>query len=507
MRGFSRYLSSAGIVALLAFVPMVADSQTLVEDLADLARNHPQVQARQKGTLSATEAIRAARAGYLPTIKATGDTGPEYIDNKARRDTEGDPFYEGRESVGLTVTQKLFDGFATDSAVEAAKVEREIAEAALREARQNALLEGTLAYVNVLRYTKMIQLARDNERKVQEQLHLEDERVQKGAGIASDVLDAKQRLQIAKEKRVAYEGRFQDAVAAYTQVFGRAPDVAHLEDPPPPATLIPGSLDDALDIAAKENPTLESAARTIALRIENRRTAEAGYYPTLDLVGKTDYENDKNAALDTRRDWSLLLTANWELFSGFRTDAQVARATYDLAASKDTQLHTGRKVAEAVRKAWHKLNVARERTGLLENAAVLAEEVWEARKKQRDAGKATVTDVLDQETRVDDARINYTDAYYDTIVASYELLTAMGRFEVQSLVPQRAPIPAPAPAAAPIKQTRGNAAAPPAAPRREDLTKPLGRTSVDDDELRAHVDRLVQESAAGVVQPGLTYRR
>ncbi|MEW5728359.1 MAG: TolC family outer membrane protein [Pseudomonadota bacterium] len=491
----------------------MAPAQTLAEDLSALVATHPQIQAKQKATLSAAEAIRAARAGYLPTVKAAGDTGPEWIDNKTRRDAGNDAFYEGRETVGLTVTQKLFDGFATDSAVEAAKVSQTIAHAELRATRQTTMLEGTLAYVNVLRYTKLIQLARDNERKVQEQLHLEDERVQKGAGIASDVLDAKQRLQISKEKRVAYEGSFQDAVATYTQVYGRAPDVAGLIDPVIPADLIPGSLDDALQAAEKDNPTLESASRAIELSSERKRTAEAGYYPTLDLIGKTNYENDKNATLDTRRDWSLLLTANWELFSGFKTDAQVAQATYDHAASKDNQLHTGRKVAEAVRKAWHKLKVARERAGLLENAAVLAEEVWEARKKQRDAGKATVTEVLDQETRVDDARINYTMAYYDTIVASYELLTAMGRFEVDALAPQ--PMPALQPAVAPEpspKSKRETRAAAPAATTtttavREDLTMPLGRAVVDDAEMRAHVERLVEESAASVVRPGLVYRR
>jgi adhesin transport system outer membrane protein len=446
--------------------------------------------------LSAAEGVRSARSGYFPTVKAAADAGPEYVNNTTRRTTNDEAFYEGRETTGLTVTQKLFDGFATDSLVEAAKITRDISGADLRATRQTTLLEGTLAYVNVLRYTKLIQLARDNERKVQEQLHLEDERVQKGAGIASDVLDAKQRLQISKEKRVAFEGGFEEAVAAYTQVYGRAPEVAQLADPVVPAALIPATLDDALAAAEQENPTLETAARTVELTDERRRTAEAGYYPTLDLIGKGNYENDKNAAEGTRRDWSLLLTANWELFSGFRTNAQVAQATYDHAASKDTQLYTGRKVAETVRKAWHKLQVGRQRTSLLENAAVLAEEVWEARKKQRDAGKATVTEVLDQETRVDDARITYTMAYYDTILASYELLAAMGRFEVDALTSV-----APAPSkAVPAEAQRETKAAP--LPPKPDLTAPLGSPPAEDTELRSHVQTLVQQSAGPALVPG-----
>ena len=309
-------------------------------------------------------------------------------------------------------------------------------------------MEGAAAYLDVIRQTKLVSLSRENERKLAEQQNLEDERVQKGSGIASDVLSAKQRLQVAKARRVNYEGSFYTAVAKYTQVFGHAPDVAALIDPPLPMDLIPESVEDSLDAAGKDNPTLQSATKTISLSDERRRTAEAGYWPTLDLVGKTDYENGKNGVVGPRRDWSMLLVANWELFSGFKTDAQVAQASWDHAASKDTRLYTERKVSEAVRTAWHKLATARQRVDLLENAAITAEEVWEATKRKRDAGKATVTEVLDDETRINDARIEYTGAFYDMHQAAYELLSAMGRLEVDTLT--RAKPAAQAPNLAPM---------------------------------------------------------
>ncbi|MCR6630743.1 MAG: TolC family protein [Magnetospirillum sp.] len=209
--------------------------------------------------------------------------------------------------------------------------------------------------------------------------------------------------------------------------------MSRLSDPPVPAALIPPELEEAIRSAQTDNPTLETATKAIDLTSERQRTAESGYYPNIDLVGRANYENDKNAIVGVRRDWSLLLTATWELFSGFRTDAQVAQASFDHAASKDNHLYTSRKVTESVRIAWYKLKTARERMSLLENAAVLAEEVWAAQKKRREAGKATVQDVLDEETRINDARINFTAAYYDMIQHSFELLAAMGRLEVDGI--------------------------------------------------------------------------
>jgi outer membrane protein, adhesin transport system len=412
-----------------------AEAQALIEDLRSLAETHPAIQMKGKAARAAEEGVRAARAGYLPTVALSGDSGAEYVDNPTRRTSNNEPYYRGRETSGLVLTQKIFDGWATDAAVGAAAGSRAIAETDLRLARQSAFYEGTMAYLNVLRFSKLIQLAGENERNVQAQLNLEDERVQKGAGITSDVLAAKQRLQIAKEKRVGFEGSFQEAVAMYTQVFGRPPEPDKLSDPPTLDPVLPKTLDEAVKAAEQESPMVERAGLAVEVSGEQRRTAQAGYYPTLDLVGRANYENDKNALIGVRRDFSLLLTANWELFSGFKTDAQVAQAAHTMAATKDDQVYQGRKVEENVRKSWHRLKVARERTELLENAANLAEAVWQARRKEREAGKATVQEVLDEETRVNDARIAYTLAYYDGIFYGYELANHIGRLEVETLSP------------------------------------------------------------------------
>jgi len=427
------HLTGVGAVWLCSVLAGTAGAATLDEELRSLVENHPQIQSKTKAVSSAEEGVRAARSGYLPSLKLGADHGQEYINSPDRRQTPGKPFDDNRQTASLTVSQKIFDGFATDAAVDAAKISHTISQSDLRATRQTTLLEAATAYLDVLRQTRLVALSRENERKVAEQLNLEDERVAKGSGIASDVLAAKQRLQIAKERRVKFEGDFNAAVARFNQVFDHAPDVAGLVDPALPLDLIPETLDESLDIAEHDNPSLDSVNRTIDLTAERQRGAEAGYWPTLDLVGKTDYENNKNAVIGVRRDWSVLLVANWELFSGFKTDALVAQATWEHAASRDNRLQTSRKVSEATRISWHKLQTARQRLDLLDNAATIAEEVWAAQKRKREAGKATVQEVLDEETRINDARINYTGAYYDMYQAAYELLSSMGRLEVDGL--------------------------------------------------------------------------
>lgn len=79
------------------------------------------------------------------------------------------------------------------------------------------------------------------------------------------------------------------------------------------------------------------------------------------------------------------------------------------------------------------LTTAKQRLSLLENAVNLANEVWEARKKMREAGKETIIDVLDAESDITNAQINYVVASYDLRVAAYSLVHATGQLEADVL--------------------------------------------------------------------------
>jgi hypothetical protein len=125
--------------------------------------------------------------------------------------------------------------------------------------------------------------------------------------------------------------------------------------------------------------------------------------------------------------------ASWELFNGFATRAATAQAAHQFLSTIDTANFTRRKVAEEVRLAWQALETARERVALLQNAVNIAAEVFDARRKLREAGTETVINVLDAENAVFDARINLVAAQHDARVATYRLLAAMGRLTIPNI--------------------------------------------------------------------------
>ena len=258
-------------------------------------------------------------------------------------------------------------------------------------------------------------------------MNLEDERVQRGAGIAVDVLQAKSRLQLAKERRVTFEGALEDAISRYVRIFDHAPNLDTMADPPAPIGLIPPDLDRAIEIALSLNPAISNSASSVAVARETKRRTTSEYYPTVDLVGKWSVDKHVDATIGMKRDYQLLLQASWNLFTGLSTQASETQAAFDLGARKDRETLAGRDVVEQARISWQALLTARKRLELLENAVSIASEVFDARQKLREAGKDTVINVLDSENEIFSARINFVQASYDEQLAIYQLLLAMGQ--------------------------------------------------------------------------------
>ncbi len=417
---------------LCATVPALANP--LKDELRGLLVSHPDILAAEKAVGSSREGVSQLRAEYLPRIKLTGDTGNQNLDGPSQRAAPGgEPYSRMRDSATLTVTQNLFNGFSTTTGVQIAELNAEIARVSLEGTRQNTLLEGIRTYLSVMRQRRLIELAASNEENIQTQLNLEDERVQRGAGVAVDVLQAKSRLQIAKERRVTFEGGLEDAISRYVRVFNHAPDLDEMNDPPAPVQLIPESLERALDVALDENPAVVNSMAGVAVAREQKKRILSEYMPSVDLVGKWNIEKNVDAVVGVKRDYQVLLQASWDLFSGLTTSSKTTQAAYDYGAKKDIQELTARRVIEQARVSWQALLTARQRVELLENAVNIAAEVFDARQKLREAGKETVINVLDAENEIFNARINFVQAAYDEQIAIFQLLLAMGQLNADLL--------------------------------------------------------------------------
>ncbi len=153
---------AAGALGLAAATPVFAAS--LEEELAALLLDHPNIRAAYKTVESSRQGVKQAKSAYYPQISVSADVGQEVIDSPSERQQgdgqEGKPSSRTPQSASLSVSQNLFNGFATASAVRTARLNKELAQLTLEGTRQNTVLEGTTTYVNVLRQKRLIELAK-----------------------------------------------------------------------------------------------------------------------------------------------------------------------------------------------------------------------------------------------------------------------------------------------------------------------------------------------------------
>ncbi|MBL8707582.1 MAG: TolC family protein [Rhodospirillaceae bacterium] len=410
-----------------------ARAETLEQALSGLLQSSDRVAAAQLNLQANTEGIDEALSAYYPKAAVIGDVGYEYTNSPSLRDDGDAPFSTAREGVALTVTQNIWDGWRREAGVDVARLNEEVAGLSLGATMQDVLFEAITAYHEVLRQTRLIEIARSDEENLQVQLQLEDERVQRGSGITVDVLQAKSRLQLAKERRVAFEGRLQQAVARYQQVYSVAPNVADLVDPIPPIALLPQDVDSAVMAAKEDNPALGASERGISIASQERIAARSDFFPRFDVVGSAGYDNDVDGVEGYRENYSVVLRVTWEFFSGFATQSRVKRAAAVYNQRMSEFNDAGRRVTEEVHLAWENLETSKERVELLQNAVNIAEEVYEARQRLREAGQESSINVLDSLSELKTAQINFVDASYNARLSVYRVLRAIGHLRPQDM--------------------------------------------------------------------------
>lgn len=431
----NRFCTAIIVGALLAGLTAgsAADARPLKSELQELLKTNPKLLAASKSVEAARQGVREADAEYYPRVSVSGDIGPQYVDSPTRRSTQGESFRGPTRTSTLTVTQNLFQGYGGEGQSRIAELRQDVSSLNLDITRQTVLFDGIRAYTDVLKQTKLLEIAKINEQTIQEQLNLESARVERGSGLAVDVLQAKSRLQLARERVVRIMGNLRQAMSVYIEQFGRPAAPAQMAMPPLPSEALPESVDGALASASAQNTVLKRSNTQISIADEQRTVARSTYWPRIDLVGEATWEKDVDGVAGIRRDGKVVLRASWDIFDGFLTPAKTGRAAAEYGVALDSRLTTDREVQNRVRRTWVQYRTTAEQRDLLENAVNIAAEVFDARQKLRQRGRESVINLLDAENELNNARLRYNEAVFDHTLSAYRLLLQIGLLTPETL--------------------------------------------------------------------------
>ena len=424
-----------GVISFALIASSPAAAAPLAEEIKQLLKTHPQIKAAQQNVAGTKETIRESKSPFYPTVAVDGDVGPSRIDSPATRARGGSGVFEGRQdNIGAVVDLNLFDGFRKYANLSRAHFEKAAAEYSLEATRQLITLQGVSAYVDVLRQRKLLELAELSEANIQRQFALETERARRGSGLTVDVLQAKAKFADRKGSRGLGHGALYATPFPATSRFstGRRP-CRKWSIRTRRSGLFRRRLKMRFPKGARRTRSSRAARGKSMLRIKSAAPPRRITIPSWDLVFEGRRRNNVDGIVGLRKELSVLVKARWELFSGFSRQARVARASTQRSITVSNHRDLDRQISDSVRIAWNSFETARERRELLEGAIDIAAEVFEARQQLRAAGKETVINDLLSENEVTNARIQFNSAYYDMLLATYQLHFAIGTLSPQNL--------------------------------------------------------------------------
>lgn len=160
---FALLLAAFPLVGLAAEVAM-PEGNTDFAPLRHVAQkaivNNPEVNAKYHNFKASVEEVGVAFGGYLPRVDVVAGAGREYIKEPvfsgSKVYNEG---YYNRTGWLVSLNQMLFDGFATRNEVKRLNKAQLVRYYELLEAIDNVALEAGRAYLDVLRYRFLVDLA------------------------------------------------------------------------------------------------------------------------------------------------------------------------------------------------------------------------------------------------------------------------------------------------------------------------------------------------------------
>jgi TolC family type I secretion outer membrane protein len=275
--------------SLGAAVP--AWAQSLTDVLATTYSTNPELMAGRAELRATNELVPQALSGWRPTIAGTASIGRTWIDSEVGSDATNP------RTVGLSLSQPVYRGGRTVSATREAENLVLAQRARLVGVEQEVLLDAAAAYMDVVRDAAVLELNVNNQQVLTRQLEAAQDRFEVGEITRTDVAQSEARLAGANAGRIAAEGDLTESRARFVQVVGEAPGT--LETPPILATL-PGSLEEAIEVAVNANPNVVAADYVERAARDGVDVVFGELLPSIALQGDVEYGEEQSTFADDR---------------------------------------------------------------------------------------------------------------------------------------------------------------------------------------------------------------
>lgn len=399
------------------------------------------------------------RAIALPTVSANGNftrSDENLIQQFPFNNTNGGSGGSGQSfaiprdtwNTSIRITQTIYQGGRTLSAIRAARLEKEQAMLQYETAVQDALLATRVAYYNVLLAEQQITVNEASINLLTNEFLDQQRRFDAGTVPKFNVLQAEVALANARPALISARNNYRIAKNNLSTQLGYNLPRNIWEDIPMHLTdkldSNPYNVDlpSAIEQALERRTELGALRRNEGLQRENIVNARAGYQPVVQAFAGYDW-NSAEFNRDLSREfngWVVGGQLNWNIFDGMLTRGKVIQAKAQFERAQAEVDDRARQIELEVRTDYSIFIEARETLESQQKVQEEADEALRLARARAEAGTGTQLDVLNAETQLTQARTTQLQALRDYDVARARLERAIA----QDLTPpkdQYSPVP------------------------------------------------------------------
>jgi outer membrane protein len=422
---------ACAIFGLLATLEPAA-AETLADALVKTYQTNPQLnaeRARQRGT---DENVPQALSGYRPQLVASLSAGLQAVRNILPDNTVQSATLKPW-TIGLTVTQVLFNGYKTANNVRVAEFQVKSGREALRNVEQGVFLDAVTAYMNVIANYALYDAQRTNVQVLREIQATTKRRLDAGDVTPTDTAQADSRVSRGLADLNAAEVALAISKEIYTQVIGQAPvalTAASTVD-----RLIPTSQVGSIETASHEHPAVLGAGFDVDVAQTSIKLAESALLPQLSVQGSVSrqVQDDPTLSVQKSDQASIVGQLNVPIYDGGLASSQTRQAKEVTSQSRLVLEQIRNQARTAAVSAWVSNEGTKVALRAAESEVRSADIALQGVRREAQGGQRTTIDVLNAQQDLTNARSRLIAAQRDRVIASYTLLSAVGRLDIHTL--------------------------------------------------------------------------
>jgi outer membrane protein len=419
------------IWALAGTPPALAE--TIEGALIRAYQNNPQLNAQRASVRSTDENVPQALSGYRPKIGITASAGYQYSDVTSNAGGVTGTLHGTQvpRSIGATVTQTLYNGQQTANRTRAAEGQVSAAREGLRVLEQSVLLAAATVYMDYLRDSAIVEVQKSNVRVLEQTLKQTQDRFNVGEVTRTDVAQSEAQLAAGRTQEQAAESTLTSTRSNYRRIIGNEP--SRLAPGSPVDRFLPKSLAGAVDLGLTQNPNVTAAMYGIDVSFLQVKIAEGALFPTVTLQASAQQAWEPQLTYQKQFSAAAIAQISVPIYQGGAEYSLIRQSKETLTQQRLALEQVRDQTRASVVQAWGQLLASKAQVASAQAQVSASEIALNGVREEAKAGQRTTLDVLNAQQALVNARVALVTAQHDRVVASYAVLSAVGRLAPQVL--------------------------------------------------------------------------